>query len=85
MAQRRTSLFACCLRAAVAFIAGLCLMASPANAAGALNVGVQLEPPNLDPTSGAAAAIDEIVYANIFEGLTRITEDGAAAPWRQTG
>jgi len=51
-----------------------------AKAAGALTVGVQLEPPNLDPTSGAAAAIDEIVYANVFEGLTRITEDGSAAP-----
>lgn len=51
-----------------------------ANAAGALNVGIQLEPPNLDPTSGAAAAIDEIVYANVFEGLTRINEDGTVAP-----
>jgi len=49
-------------------------------AAGALNVGVQLEPPNLDPTSGAAAAVDEIVYANVFEGLTRITETGDPAP-----
>jgi peptide/nickel transport system substrate-binding protein len=80
MARRLTFLFAFSMRAAVAFIAGLCVVASPASAAGALNVGVQLEPPNLDPTSGAAAAIDEIVYANIFEGLTRITEDGAAAP-----
>jgi peptide/nickel transport system substrate-binding protein len=32
---------------------------------------MQLEPPNLDPTGGAAAAIDEVVYANVFEGLTR--------------
>lgn len=43
-------------------------------------MGIQLEPPNLDPTSGAAAAIDEIVYANVFEGLTRILEDGTPAP-----
>ncbi|WDI31233.1 ABC transporter substrate-binding protein [Hyphococcus flavus] len=49
-------------------------------AAGAINVGVQLEPPNLDPTSGAAAAIDEIVYVNVFEGLTRINEDGSVSP-----
>ena len=41
-----------------------------------LNVGLQLEPPNLDPTSGAAAAIDDVVYGNIFEGLVRINEDG---------
>ena len=43
-------------------------------------VGMQLEPPNLDPTSGAAAAIDEVVYANVFEGLTRFAEDGSVRP-----
>ncbi|MBL4603677.1 MAG: hypothetical protein JKY84_13100, partial [Emcibacteraceae bacterium] len=41
-----------------------------------INVGLQLEPPNLDPTSGAAAAIDEVVYGNIFEGLVRIDQNG---------
>src|SRR3546814_7183999 len=39
-----------------------------------------LEPPHLDPTSHAAAAIDEVVYANIFEGLTRIDRNGAVQP-----
>ena len=39
-----------------------------------------LEPPHLDPTAGAAAAIDEVVYANVFEGLTRIAADGTVAP-----
>ncbi|MEO0653738.1 MAG: ABC transporter substrate-binding protein [Pseudomonadota bacterium] len=43
-------------------------------------IGMQLEPPNLDPTGGAAAAIDEVVYANIFEGLTRYQADGSIAP-----
>lgn len=62
--------------AALAFL----LFCGTAYAAGALRVGVQLEPPNLDPTSGAAAAIDEIVYANVFEGLTRVKEDGTPAP-----
>lgn len=62
------------------WLAGVLLFSSQGLAAGALNVGVQLEPPNLDPTSGAAAAIDEIVYANVFEGLTRIKEDGTVAP-----
>ena len=67
------------LRAAVvAFF--LIIIIGKAHAAGAINVGVQLEPPNLDPTSGAAAAIDEIVYANVFEGLTRINEDGSVSP-----
>jgi peptide/nickel transport system substrate-binding protein len=67
---------ACVLAMAVIFVAGI----ANALAAGALNVGVQLEPPNLDPTSGAAAAIDEIVYANVFEGLTRLKEDGEVSP-----
>jgi len=45
-----------------------------------LTLGMQLEPPNLDPTGGAAAAIDEVVYANIFEGLTRFGSDGSVGP-----
>jgi len=45
-----------------------------------LAIGIGLEPPNLDPTSGAAAAVDEVVYANVFEGLTRIDRDGRVRP-----
>ena len=45
-----------------------------------LRIGMQLEPPNLNPTSGAAAAIDEVVYANVFEGLTRFKHDGSVVP-----
>ena len=45
-----------------------------------ITVGMVLEPPNLDPTAGAAAAIDEVVYANIFEGLTRFAPDGSIVP-----
>mgnify|MGYP000409029220 CR=1 FL=1 len=45
-----------------------------------ISVGMVLEPPNLDPTAGAAAAIDEVVYANIFEGLTRFGPDGSVNP-----
>jgi peptide/nickel transport system substrate-binding protein len=45
-----------------------------------LNMGVVLEPPHLDPTAGAAAAIDEVVYANVFEGLTRIDRNGQIKP-----
>jgi peptide/nickel transport system substrate-binding protein len=54
------------------------IQASPAG--DRLVLGLPLEPPNLDPTTGAAAAVDEIVYGNIFEGLTRITASGLAAP-----
>jgi len=45
-----------------------------------ITIGMQLEPPNLDPTAGAAAAIDEVVYANVFEGLTRFGADGSVKP-----
>ncbi len=45
-----------------------------------IKLGIVLEPPHLDPTAGAAAAIDEVVYANVFEGLTRIDENGAVLP-----
>ena len=45
-----------------------------------ITIGMQLEPPNLDPTGGAAGAIDQVVYANIFEGLTRYQADGSIAP-----
>ena len=55
-------------------------LALPAGADNVLRVGVPLEPPNLDPTSGSAAAVDEIVYANVFEGLTGIAPDGAVVP-----
>lgn len=55
-----------------------------------LVLGMPLEPPHLDPTAGAAAAIDEVVYANVFEGLTRIDQNGAvqkglAADWTVSG
>lgn len=43
-------------------------------------IGLVLEPPHLDPTAGAAAAIKEVGYANIFEGLTRINSDGSISP-----
>mgnify|MGYP002397696023 FL=1 len=45
-----------------------------------LVIGVVLEPPHLDPTAGAAGAIDEILYANVFEGLTRIGPNGEVLP-----
>ncbi len=58
-----------------------CVLALTAGAAMAqqtsITVGMQLEPPMLDPTAGAAAAIDEVVYSNVFEGLTRFASDGS--------
>ncbi|MFT7773946.1 ABC transporter substrate-binding protein [Roseateles sp.] len=54
----------------------LCLTAG----AGTLRVALQLEPPLLDPTVGAAAPIGEVVYGNVFEGLVVLAEDGSAQP-----
>jgi peptide/nickel transport system substrate-binding protein len=45
-----------------------------------VRIGVVLEPPALDPTAGAAEAIDIVVYQNIFEGLTRIDQNGVVQP-----
>lgn len=71
------------MKAALTFLIGAAslgaLAAGPALAAGA-TIGMQLEPPILDPSAGAAAAIDEVVYANIFEGLVRFAEDGSIIP-----
>ena len=61
---------------AVALLAGMGL----AQAKDSVTIGMTLEPPGLDPTSGAASAIAEITHYNIFEGLTKITEDFQFAP-----
>ncbi|MFT6944751.1 MAG: peptide/nickel transport system substrate-binding protein [Yoonia sp.] len=53
------------------------LAACPALAQDSITVAIQLEPPNLDPTGGAAQAIDSVLYSNVFEGLTRFDADGA--------
>ena len=64
-----------------ASVAALALSAGLVQAAQTdITVGMQLEPPHLDPTSAAAQAIDSVVYANIFEGLTRFMGDGSIVP-----
>ncbi|WP_354063705.1 ABC transporter substrate-binding protein [Devosia sp. 2618] len=45
-----------------------------------VRIGVALEPPILDPTAGAAEAIDIVVYQNIFEGLVRVDQNGEVEP-----
>ncbi len=53
---------------------------STAQAKDTIIVGMQLEPPGLDPTAGAASAIRQVTYANIYEGLTRIDVKGEVQP-----
>jgi peptide/nickel transport system substrate-binding protein len=60
------------------------LQAPPARAAGgvagSITIGLQLEPPVLDPTASPASAISEALYGNVFEGLVQFAADGAVLP-----
>jgi len=47
---------------------------------GHLTVCQPAEPLGLDPTANTAAAIDRVVYANIFEGLVKVDSDGQFVP-----
>ncbi len=38
------------------------------------------EPPGLDPTANTAAAIDRVVFANIYEGLIKVDRNGKFIP-----
>jgi peptide/nickel transport system substrate-binding protein len=43
-------------------------------------MGMTLEPPGLDPTTAAAAAIAEVSLYSVYETLTKINEDGSVSP-----
>ncbi len=70
----RRSLAACLVLLATA------ALVPAARAKDTLSVGMVLEPPHLDVTAGAAAAIREVTYANLYEGLTRIDAKGEVRP-----
>jgi peptide/nickel transport system substrate-binding protein len=63
---------------------GLLLLAAllphAAPAAGRIVIATQLEPPVLDPTLNPAAAISEILYGNVYEGLVQFGADGLVLP-----
>jgi peptide/nickel transport system substrate-binding protein len=66
-----------------AAMAALSLLPQPASAQGkkdSVVMAMALEPPGLDPTSGAAAAIAEVTLYNVYETLTKVKEDGSVAP-----
>jgi peptide/nickel transport system substrate-binding protein len=54
--------------------------ASPVHAAQRMIIGTQLEPPVLDPTANPAAAISEVLYGNVYEGLVQFAADGSVLP-----
>ncbi|WP_409189398.1 ABC transporter substrate-binding protein [Bradyrhizobium sp. RDM4] len=67
----------------VAFAAAFAAAPLPVLAQGkkdSVVMGMTLEPPGLDPTNAAAAAIAEVTLYNIYETLTKINEDGSTSP-----
>src|SRR3954468_640889 len=68
---------------AAAALTALALLPQSVSAQGkkdSVVMGMTLEPPGLDPTAGAAAAIAEVTLYNVYETLTKIKEDGSVAP-----
>jgi len=55
-------------------------VASSPQRGGRLIVCQPAEPLGLDPTANTAAAIDRVVYANIFEGLIKVDSNGRFVP-----
>src|SRR5580658_272299 len=68
------------LRVIVAASAAVLAWGALAAPKDSVTLGVILEPPGLDPTTGAAAAIGEVTHYNIFEGLTKINADFSVTP-----
>ncbi len=58
----------------------LCAASLDTNAKDTLVVANPVEPPHLDPTTHVAGSIREVVYANVYEGLTLIDRDGKPYP-----
>ncbi len=66
--------------AGVAALATQLPLSAFAQAKDSVTIGMTLEPPTLDPTSGAAQAIREVVLQNIFEGLVAMDRTGKIVP-----
>jgi len=66
--------------AGLAALAATLPLAALAQAKDSVTISMTLEPPTLDPTSGAAQAIREMTLQNIFEGLVRMDRTGKIQP-----
>jgi peptide/nickel transport system substrate-binding protein len=74
LALSRAALFA------MLVLAGAVSLAPCARGAQRAIIGTQLEPPTLDPTANPAAAISEVLYGNVYEGLVQFAADGSVLP-----
>ena len=71
-----------CLAIPFVFVLLMCgPFLAPAAARDTLVLGLQLEPPGLDPTANAAEAITEATYPNLYETLVRFAPDGSVLPF----
>jgi peptide/nickel transport system substrate-binding protein len=68
------------LGAAAALLCSGLLLAASAHGVQRAIIGTQLEPPILDPTANPAAAISEMLYGNVLEGLVQFAPDGSVLP-----
>lgn len=76
MSRSRTGLAGAALAVSLIF-AGVVPAAS---ADTSVSIGIVQEPPGLDPTIRTAAVINYVSMMNIFEGLTKLNEDGTFSP-----
>jgi ABC-type dipeptide/oligopeptide/nickel transport system permease component/ABC-type transport system substrate-binding protein len=61
-------------------LAALVLFWQGLQAAERVTIGMQLEPPVLDPSASPAAAISEALYGNLYEGLVEFAADASIRP-----
>lgn len=52
---------------------------------GTLTIGSSVAPPSIDPTSNAAAAIDEVFDYNVYQHLVQLAPNGSIVPVLATG
>ena len=64
----------------VVLVIATVVMAVAGAANNSIVIAVPDEPPCLDPTTNAAAAIDQILNQNVYEGLVRVTPSGEIEP-----
>jgi peptide/nickel transport system substrate-binding protein len=67
-------------RAAILALLGVLLAGPRVHAGERAIIGMQLEPPILDPTANPAAAISEVLYGNVLEGMVQFAADGSVLP-----
>src|SRR5262245_23305149 len=69
-----------CILAVLAAFAAMPLPGLAQGKKDSVVMAMALEPPGLDPTTAAAAAIAEVTLYNVYETLTKINQDSSVSP-----